>query len=100
MVEKPNRTGSPVFGCCHVRGASSAISARSVPFAGGAANSWPITEKRKRAHRSWTRELWLSVTTALLRKCRKHRRKALSADDEHLLRAGKTVMEPAFGRLL
>src|SRR5260370_7663019 len=56
MVAKPNWTGSPVVGCCHVRTASAVIAAFSSPLAGGAANSWPITEKRRCAHRSWTRE--------------------------------------------
>src|ERR1700689_3895803 len=55
MVAKPNRTGSPVVGCCQVRAASAAIAAFNSPLAGGAANSWPITEKRRCAHRSWTR---------------------------------------------
>src|ERR1700739_1918038 len=55
MVAKPNRTGSPVVGCCQVRAASAVIAAFSSPLAGGAANSWPITPKRRCAHRSWTR---------------------------------------------
>src|SRR6185503_11979701 len=55
MVEKPKWTGSPVLGCCHVRAASSSIAQRSSPLSGGAANSWPMTEKRKCAHRSCTR---------------------------------------------
>src|SRR5271165_5647762 len=55
MVEKPKRAGSPVMGCRHWRPASASISARSSPLGGGAANSCPITEKRRCAHRSWTR---------------------------------------------
>jgi hypothetical protein len=53
MVEKPKRTGKPVIGCCHSRAASFAISTRSSPFGGGAANSWPTTAKRVNAQRSW-----------------------------------------------
>jgi hypothetical protein len=45
-VDTPKRTGSPVIGCCHSRAASRSSSARSSPFGGGAANSWPTTEKR------------------------------------------------------
>lgn len=41
-----------MVGCCHVRAASAAIAAFISPLAGGAANSWPITEKRRCAHRS------------------------------------------------
>ena len=67
MVEKPKRTGSPVVGCCQVRAASASIAAFSSPLAGGAANSWPMTEKRRCAHRSWTRRLRAcSVMSALL----------------------------------
>src|SRR5271157_522019 len=55
MVEKPKRTGSPVMGCRHWRPASASIWARNSPLGGGAANSCPITEKRRCAHRSWTR---------------------------------------------
>ncbi len=51
MVEAPKRTGSPLIGCCQVRAASALISARNAPFGGGAARSWPITEKRKCAQR-------------------------------------------------
>jgi hypothetical protein len=39
MVAKPNWTGSPVVGCCHVRAASAVIAAFSSPLAGGAANN-------------------------------------------------------------
>src|SRR5208283_2068640 len=49
------RTGSPVMGCRHWRPASASIWARNSPLGGGAANSCPITEKRRCAHRSWTR---------------------------------------------
>src|SRR6516165_1703943 len=68
MVAKPKWTGSPVVGCCQVRAASATIAAFSSPLAGGAANSWPITQKRRCAHRSWTRNsrpCW--IMPALLR---------------------------------
>jgi hypothetical protein len=52
MVEKPKRTGAPVVGWRQVRAASPSIAAFSSPLSGGAANSWPMTEKRKCAHRS------------------------------------------------
>jgi hypothetical protein len=53
MVETPKRTGKPVIGCCHSRAASFSICARSSPFGGGAANSWPITANLSNAQRSW-----------------------------------------------
>jgi hypothetical protein len=34
MVAKPNRTGSPVVGCCQVRAASAVIAALSSPSGG------------------------------------------------------------------
>jgi len=36
-----------VVGCRHVRAASPSIAAFDSPLPGGAANSWPTTEKRK-----------------------------------------------------
>src|SRR5260370_15189051 len=90
MVEAPKRTGSPVLGCGHSRAASFSISLRSLPFVGGAANNWPITEKRNRAHRSWTRELCLSVTPALPPHMQRATvENAPTADEERLLRVGE-----------
>src|SRR5260370_7036525 len=96
MVEAPKRTGSPVLGLRHSRAASFSISLRSVPFVGGAANNWPITEKRNRAHRSWARELCLSVTPALP----PHMPRATvenppTADEERLLRPREARHPPS-----
>ena len=49
---EPEYHGEPVVGCRQVRAASPSIAAFSSPLPGGAANSWPMTEKRKCAHRS------------------------------------------------
>src|SRR5260370_37141996 len=90
MVEAPKRTGSPVLGEASSRAASFSISLRSVPFVGGAANNWPITEKRNRAHRSWARELCLSVTPALPPHMQRATvENAPTADEERLLRVGE-----------
>jgi len=46
IVEKPKRVGAPVVGCRQVRWLSAAMALASPPLGGGAANRWPITEKR------------------------------------------------------
>src|SRR5260370_26345858 len=90
MVEAPKRTGSPVLGCRRSRAASFSISLRSLPFVGGAANNWPITEKRNRAHRSCTRELCLHGTPALPPHMQRATvENAPTADEERLLRVGE-----------
>src|ERR1700712_1512680 len=51
IVLREKRTASPVVGCFHDLLASSSMRLASSPGSGGEASSWPMIEKRRRAHR-------------------------------------------------
>src|ERR1035441_9255653 len=52
MVATAKRTSPPLTGCVQVFSANKPRATLSSPGAGGALNSEPTTEKRKRAHRA------------------------------------------------
>src|SRR5208283_2929285 len=52
MVATAKRTSPPLTGCVQVFSANKSRATLSSPGAGGALNSEPTTEKRKRAHRA------------------------------------------------
>src|SRR4029450_834090 len=95
MVETLKRMGTPVVGWHQSRAASFCSSPRRAPLGGGAANSCPITEKRRGAHRSCLRP---SAMPALLQNGGAQTLgDAKTGHNAHLLRVGEGPLCSAYG---